>query len=324
MPNKIENSKIFMTGGAGFVGSYVVEKLLKHNPEKIVIIDNLLRGSFRNMENFIDNPKVQFAEGDIRDKELMDKLMTGMDYCYHLAALRINRCAADPSVAFEVMAAATFQVIELARKHNIKKLIYSSSASIYGLAQNFPTPETDNPYDNKTFYGAAKTFGEQMLRSCHDMYGLDYVALRYFNIYGERMDTEGKYTEVMIKWLDCIRDGKAPLIFGDGSTSMDFIHVEDVAQANVNALLSDASDEAFNVGYQKETSLKELLDLMLVANNSELKPEHRPDNTINPVSKRIADISKAKRMLDFEASIPLEAGLKRLSKWYFEQQKIAK
>jgi UDP-glucose 4-epimerase len=318
--NPINNSTILVTGGAGFVGSWVVEKLLPYEPAEIIILDNLLRGSLENMESFSNNPRVTFVNGDIRDKDLVDELMSRSNYCFHLAALRITRCAENPAEAFEVMAKATFNILEAAKKFNIKKIIYSSTASVYGLAQHFPTPESDNPYDNKTFYGAAKIFGEQMLKSYHDMYGIRYVALRYFNIYGPRMDREGKYTEVMIKWLDCIRDKKAPLIFGDGNDSMDFIHVGDVARANVQALISDASDEAFNIGCSRETSLKELLQMMLAVNNSTLVPEHRPANKVNPVSRRLADISKAQKQLGFNPEIRLEDGLRDLSSWYFNKQ----
>jgi len=220
-----------------------------------------------------------------------------------------------------VMLKCTFNVAELCVKHKIKKVIYSSSASVYGLAQHFPTPETDNPFDNQTFYGAAKLFGEQLFRSFKFMYGLDYVALRYFNAYGPRMDTDGKYTEVMIKWLDCIRDEKNPLIYGDGSTTMDFVYVKDIAKSNVAALLSDATDEAFNIGNCEETSLKELLEVLLKVNNSSSIPEHREENSVNPVSRRLADISKAKSLLDFTPTISLEQGMKELSEWYFQKQK---
>ena len=320
MSNKIENTNIFITGGAGFIGSYVVERLLPHKPAKIFILDNLIRGSHDNMKGFIDNPIVEFCEGDIRDTALIDKYMSQSDYLFHMAALRINACAANPREGFDVMTKATFEIAESAKKHGIKKVIYSSSASVYGLAQHFPTPETDNPYNNQTFYGAAKMFGEQLFRSYKFMYGLDYVALRYFNVYGPRMDTDGKYTEVMIRWLDCIRDGKQPLIYGDGSTTMDFVYVEDIARANVAALLSDATDEAFNVGNSRETSLKQLLEALLEANNSSLKPEFVADNTINPVSRRLADVSKAADLLNFKALVSLEEGLKKLSDWYFKKQ----
>ncbi|GAA4439469.1 NAD-dependent epimerase/dehydratase family protein [Pontibacter saemangeumensis] len=321
MHNKIQNSHILITGGAGFIGSYVVEELLKSQPAKIVILDNLIRGSFDNMASFIQNPIVEFVGGDIRDTVLLEKCVTGVDYVFHMAALRINACAANPRDGFEVMLKATFDLAELCAKHRVKKVIYSSSASVYGLAQHFPTPETDNPYDNQTFYGGAKMWGEQLLRSFKFMYNLDYVALRYFNVYGARMDTDGKYTEVMIRWLDCIHEGKAPLIYGDGSTTMDFVYVRDVAKANIVALVSDVTDQAFNVGNCEETSLKQLLQAMLKVNNSALEPEYREENSINPVSRRLADNSKAKELLHFEPTVNIEEGLKELSQWYFKKKK---
>lgn len=320
MHNKVYQSKILITGGAGFIGSFVVEELLKYDPEKITIIDNLSRGSFENIKSFSENSKIEFIEGDIRDKALLEKHIADKDYVFHMAALRINACAANPQDGFDVMIKSTFDVADLCVKHQVKKVIYSSSASVYGLAQNFPTPETDNPYNNQTFYGGAKLWGEQLFRSYKFMYGLDYVGLRYFNVYGPRMDTDGKYTEVMIRWLDCISDNKSPLIYGDGATTMDFVYVRDVARANVAALLSDTTDEVFNVGNQTETSLKQLLDILLKVNNSTLTPQFRDENTINPVSRRLADISKAKLMLDFEPTTDLEAGLAELSQWYFEKK----
>jgi UDP-glucose 4-epimerase len=321
MSSKVTGSRIFITGGAGFIGSYVTEELLPLKPSKIIILDNLIRGSFENMKSFIDNPIIEFNQGDIRDKELLEECVSGCDFVFHMAALRINACAANPSDGFDVMLKSTFDLAQLCVKHNVKKLIYSSSASVYGLAQHFPTPESDNPYDNQTFYGAAKLWGEQLFRSFKFMYGLDYVALRYFNAYGPRMDTDGKYTEVMIKWLDCIRDEKPPLIYGDGSTSMDFVYVRDIAKANVAALEADVTDQAFNIGNNEETSLKELLDVLLKVNNSKLLPEFREENSVNPVSRRLADIRKAKELLNFTPTVNLESGLKELSEWYFKKNK---
>ncbi|MFN2438969.1 MAG: NAD-dependent epimerase/dehydratase family protein [Chitinophagaceae bacterium] len=320
MHNKVKDSIILVTGGAGFIGSYVVEQLIPLNPKKIIILDNFIRGSKENMKSFINNPVVEFHEGDIRDTVELENCIAGTDYIFHMAALRINACAASPRDGFEVMLKSTFELAELSVKHKIKKVIYSSSASIYGLAQHFPTPETDNPYNNQTFYGAAKMWGEQLFRSYKFMYGLDYVALRYFNAYGPRMDTDGKYTEVMIKWLDCIRDGKNPLIHGDGSTSMDFVYVKDIAGANLAALQADVTDEAFNIGNCEETSLKELLDVLLKVNDSTLKPSFKEENSINPVSRRLADISKAKKILRFTPTVTLEQGMKELSEWYFKNQ----
>jgi UDP-glucose 4-epimerase len=322
MNNKVKDSVILVTGGAGFIGSYVIEELILLKPKKIIIIDNLIRGGYPNMKNFINNTLVEFHNGDMRDLDLLEKCITGADYVFHMAALRINSCAANPREGFEVMLKSTFEIASLCVKHKVKKVIYSSSASVYGLAQHFPTPETDNPYNNQTFYGAAKMWGEQLFRSFKFMYGLDYVALRYFNAYGPRMDTDGKYTEVMIKWLDCIRDEKNPLIYGDGSTTMDFVYVKDIAKSNIAALQADVTDEAFNIGNCEETSLKELLAVLLKVNNSNLSPEYRAENSINPVSRRLADISKAKDLLKFTPTISLEQGMKELSEWYFEKNKI--
>jgi UDP-glucose 4-epimerase len=314
--------KILVTGGAGFIGSYVVEELLLLKPVKIIIIDNLIRGSRENMKNFIHNPIIDFVEGDIRDKKLLEMHISRSDYVFHMAALRINACAANPDDGFEVMVKATYDLAQLCVKHKVRKVIFSSSASVYGLANTFPTPETQNPYDNQTFYGAAKLWGEQLFRSFKFMYNLDYIALRYFNVYGPRMDTDGKYTEVMIKWLDCIREKRNPVIFGDGSDSMDFVYVKDIARANVAALQSDVTDETFNIGNCKETSLTQLLDILLKVNHCDLKTEYKEKNSINPVSRRLADNKKAKNLLGFTPCVNLEEGLLELTNWYFEKHKL--
>ena len=321
MRNVINGSTILVTGGAGFIGSYVVEELMVYNPKKIFIVDDLVRGTLDNIGGFSKNPNVEFIKDDVGNSELMGRLMSKSDYCFHLAALRLNACASDPERAFDVMVRATFDLIEAAKRYKVKKLIYSSSASVYGLASHFPTPEVDPPYDNKTIYGAAKLFGEQILRSYYHMYGLNYVALRYFNVYGPRMDTHGKYTEVMIKWLDCICEKKNPSINGDGSTTMDFVYVTDVAKANVLALTADVSDEIFNIGGGEETSLRKLVELLLKFNHSRLRPIFQSETTVNPVKRRWADIGKAKKILGFKPEVPLEEGLKRLSSWYFKSRK---
>jgi len=314
---RIRHAKILITGGAGFVGSHIVDQLLPYEPSKVCIVDNLVRGSLQNMSGFIDNPVVEFIDGDIRNKALMEELIGNADYVFHAAALRINACAADQQEAFEVMVQATANIIDSAAKQKVKKVIYSSSASIYGMATVFPTPETHHPYDNQTYYGAAKLFGEQLLRSYHFMHGLDYIALRYFNIFGPRMDLDGKYTEVLIRWLDCINSGKPPKIYGDGCTSMDFVYVEDVARANVLALLSDRTDTVYNIGASQEVSLKELLQTILKVNNAhDLKPEFVEMNTVNPVGRRQADISRAQSELGFEVSTSLEDGIRKLAQWY--------
>lgn len=320
--SKIKDSKILITGGAGFIGSHLTEELLKYVPARIIILDNLVRGSHANMAAFIHHPAVEFIEGDIRDTNLLEDCIRGTDFVFHMAALRINACAADPREGFEVMLRSTFNLAELCVKHRVKKVIYSSSASVYGLAPHFPTPETDPPYDNQTFYGGAKLWGEQLFRSFRFMYGLDYVALRYFNVYGPRMDTDGKYTEVMIRWLDCIREGREPVIYGDGSTTMDFVCVTDVARANVAALLAPVTDRAYNIGNSREVSLRELLDVLLQVNRSELRPRHLGENTVNPVGRRLADITRAAAELDFRPETGLEEGLAALSRWYDEKKNL--
>lgn len=316
---KIKDSVIFVTGGAGFIGSYLIEELLKYSPAKIIALDNLIRGSYDNMENYVSNPLIEFIKGDVRDDKLLEKCISKSDYIFHMAALRINACAENPAEGFDTMVVVPFRIAEHAKKYNIKKIIYSSSASIYGMAQNFPTKESDNPYDNQTFYGAAKLFGEQLFRSYKFMYGTDYVALRYFNVYGPRMDTDGKYTEVMIKWLDCIKNNSDPKIYGNGSTTMDFVYVTDVARANVAALLSDATDVSINIGCSRETSLKELLEIMIRINKSELVPVHLESDTTNPVGRRLSDNVKASELLNFTPEISLETGINELSRWYFEK-----
>jgi UDP-glucose 4-epimerase len=317
----IKDSSILVTGGAGFVGSHLVELLLAERPKRVYVVDNFLRGTRENLAAVTGHPALEVIEADIRDAALMDSLVKKCELVFHLAALRITRCAAEPRDAFEVMLRATFDLVESATRHKTKRFVYSSSASIYGLAPEFPTTEAAAPYDNQTLYGAAKLFGEQLLRSFHADHGLDYVALRYFNVYGERMDTEGKYTEVLVRWLDCIRDGTPPLIFGDGKQTMDFVHVTDVARANVAALLAPVSDEAFNIGTGRETSLLELLELLLRVNGSSLAPKWMEERKVNPVRRRLASVEKAKRLLRFEPRVGLEEGLAQLSRWYFARSK---
>lgn len=312
-------SNILITGGAGFIGSHVVEALLPLRPTRVVVLDNLLRGRRENMRAFANDPCFEFVEGDIRDRGVLDKCISGMDYVFHMAALRINHCAASPQEAYDVMVKATFDVAELCVKHSIKKVIYSSSASVYGLAQHFPTPETDHPYDNQTLYGAAKLWGEQLFRSYKYMFGLDYLSLRYFNVYGRRMDLSGRYTELLVKWLDCIREGRRPQVFGDGSILLDFVHVSDVARANVLAMQSDATDAALNVGSGVETSLNELVTTLLAVNKSKLIPEHR-DHTVNQIRRRWAELSHAREVLGFRPKYALAEGLSDLSSWYFMEK----
>jgi len=313
----VEGARILVTGGCGLVGSTTIDLLLRdHDPARIVIVDNLDRGTLANVEAALADPRVTLVRGDIRDAAAMEQLMAGMNAVIHMATLRITACAAEPREALAVMCDGSFNVVDAARAAGVEKLVTASSASIYGLAETFPTSEDHHPYNNRTWYGASKIMLEGLLRSFNDMYGLPYVALRYFNVYGPRMDIHGKYTEVLIRWMERIAAGLPPLILGDGSQTMDFVYIEDVARANILALQSDVTDDVFNVGSGTETSLNELAAALLEVMGSDLKPEYGPERKVNPVSRRLADTTKAARLLDFRAQVSLEDGLSRLVDWW--------
>jgi len=314
----LSGSRILITGGAGFIGSSVVDHLLQEDIEEIIIIDNLIRGSKNNISNALSSNKVKLIEGDIRDLDLLDKHFQGVDYCLHMAALRINHCAAEPRHALEVMYDGTYNVIESCVKCKVKKIVLSSTASIYGMADIFPTREDHHPYNNRTLYGTAKLANEGMLRAFYTMHGLSYVALRYFNVYGPRMDTQGKYTEVMIRWYHGIRDEKPPLIYGNGRQTMDFIYIEDVARANILALKAEVNDEVFNIASGTETSLEQLCITLLEVMGSRLTPTYIPlpeDRQKVEVLRRLADTSKARDKIGFESKVPLRKGLGKLVHW---------
>lgn len=315
---QIDGANILVTGGCGLIGSTTIEQLLRdHSPARIVILDNLVRGSLSNVAQALNDPRVSLVRGDIRDREALARVTEGMDAVIHMAALRITACAAEPREAMEVMCNGSFNVVEAARQAGVKKLVVASTASIYGLADSFPTREDHHPYNNRTWYGASKVMLEGLLRSYHDMYKLPYVALRYFNVYGPRMDIHGKYTEVLIRWMERIAAGQPPLIFGDGLQTMDFVYIDDVARANVLALGSDASDEVFNVASGTETSLRELAEALLRVMGAEgLAPEFGPERSVNPVPRRLASTEKAERMLGFRAQVGLDDGLRRLVHWW--------
>jgi UDP-glucose 4-epimerase len=259
---------------------------------------------------------VEVIEGDIRDRATVRAATEGADLVFHLAAIRITQCAQEPRLANEVLVDGTFNVLEAAAACEVRKVIASSSASVYGLAESFPTSERHHSYNNDTFYGAAKAFNEGMLRSFHAMYGLDYLALRYFNVYGPRMDTHGLYTEVLIRWMERIEAGQRPLIFGDGEQTMDFVHVADIARANLQAARSPLTDEVFNVACGVETSLKELAAALLAAMDSELAVEYGPERAVNGVTRRLADTAQAAARLGFKAEIGLAEGLRGLVDWW--------
>ncbi|MEO8062822.1 MAG: NAD-dependent epimerase/dehydratase family protein [Pseudomonadota bacterium] len=314
---KINGSKILVTGGCGLVGSTTIDLLLRdYSPAQIVIIDNLNRGTLHNVDEALKDPRVSLVRGDIRDVETMHKVTAGMDAVIHMATLRITACAAEPREALGVMCDGSFNVLEAAQAAGVKKVVAASSASIYGLAEEFPTKESHHPYANRTWYGASKIMLEGLLRSYNDMFKLPYVALRYFNVYGPRMDLHGRYTEVLIRWMDRIAAGQPPLILGDGKTTMDFIYIEDVARSNILALESDLADDVFNVASGVETSLNDLADALLRVMGSKLKPEYGPERSVNPVSRRLACTKKAAEKLGFRSTISLDDGLSRLVEWW--------
>ena len=313
----IDNATIVVSGGAGLIGSTTIDQLLRlHSPARVTIFDDFSRGTHANIAAALTDPRVRVVEGDIRDRDAVARVLDGADALVHMAALRITACAAQPREAFEVMCRGTFNLVEAAQAAGVKKIVAASTASVYGLAETFPTRETHHPYDNRTWYGAAKVMLEGLLRSYNDMYGLPYVALRYFNVYGPRMDIHGKYTEVLIRWMERLDAGQPPLILGDGTQTMDFVYVEDVARANVLALASEASDEVFNVASGVETSLNDLAAALSRVMNVQCEPEYGPERKVNAVPRRLASTEKAERLLGFRASVSLEDGLSRLVEWW--------
>lgn len=316
----LRDARVLITGGAGLIGSTIADQLIDEGVAEIVVLDNLVRGRMENLATPLTAGAVRFVEGDIRDRETVSAAMDGIDVVFHQAAIRITQCAEEPRLAHDVLATGTFNVLEAAVEAKVGKVVAASSASVYGLAEVFPTGEEHHAYANRTLYGAAKVYNEGLLRSFNEMHGLDYVALRYFNVYGPRMDVFGVYTEVLVRWMERIAAGTPPLILGDGSQTMDFVYISDIARANVLAAKSDVSDEVFNVASGTETSLAQLADTLLeVMGRPDLRPEHGPERKVNAVSRRLADTVKAKDVLGFEASVSLHEGLTQLVSWWHSE-----
>ena len=305
--------KILVTGGAGFVGSHIVDLLADEHCHSVVVIDNFVRGRHENLDLACRRSNISLVEGDVRDRSLMRDLVGAADIVFHQAALRITHCAAEPREAFDGMVDATFELARMCTDAGIEKVIYASSASIYGLADEFPTPERHHSHDDRTLYGVAKLFGEGVLRAL----AVPHVALRYFNVYGPRMDIHGRYTEVLVRWMERIEAGLPPVIFGDGGQTMDFIDVRDVARANLFAAKSDVTEGAFNVAGGREISLLQLAqELTAVMGRPSLAPAFQAARAVNPVERRLADVEKARRMLGFASEIPLREGLRHLVDWW--------
>ena len=319
-----EGGRFLVTGGAGTIGSTVVDRLVEAGAAKVVVLDNLVRGRLANLGPALDSGRVELVEGDIRDRDLVGLLTRGSDAVFHLAAIRITQCAEEPRLANEVLVDGTFNVVEAAAAAGVRKVVASSSASVYGLATSFPTAEDHHPYANDTIYGAAKAYNEALLRSFHAMQGLDYVALRYFNVYGPRMDVHGVYTEVLVRWMERIEAGRPPMIFGDGLQTMDFVSVGDIARANLLALRAPVTDRTYNIASGVETSLKGLAEALLrVMGRTDLAVEHGPERAVNGVTRRLASTAAARDELGFEATGTLDDGLRELVAWWRAERAAA-
>jgi UDP-glucose 4-epimerase len=313
---ELTGATVLVTGGAGTIGSAIVDQLVAQGVAHVDVLDNLVRGRLDNLASAFESGRVTLVEGDLRDRDLVHDVTRGKDLVFHQAAIRITQCAEEPRLALEVLVDGTFNVLEAAAEHQVNKVIAASSASVYGLAEEFPTGERHHSYNNDTFYGAAKTFNEGMLRSFRAMHGMDYVALRYFNVYGPRMDVHGLYTEVLVRWMERIADGQPPLIFGDGKQTMDFVYTDDIARANLLAARSDVTEGVYNIASAVETSLAGLATALLAAMDSDLHVEFGPERAVNGVTRRLADVRAARQDLGFVADVGLEDGLRELVAWW--------
>jgi UDP-glucose 4-epimerase len=320
--NAFRGERVLITGGAGNIGSTIADLVVRQGADEIVVLDDFVRGRRENLAWALANGPVRIVEGDVRDRALVRELTRGIDVVFHQAAIRITQCAEEPRLALEVLVDGTYNVVEAAAEEGVRKLVAASSASIYGQAEEFPTAESHHPYANDTLYGAAKVFNEGLLRSFHAMTGLDYVALRYFNVYGPRMDIHGLYTEVLVRWMERIESGEPPLILGDGLQTMDFVYVGDIARANILAATSEITDEVFNVASGVETSLLELAQALLHVMDSDLSVVHGPPRAVNGVTRRLADTSAARKRLGFDAEVGLLEGLTRLVTWWRAERDV--
>ena len=308
--------RALVTGGGGAIGSNVTDELVIGGAEEVVVLDNFVRGRRQNLAAAMPSGRVTIVEGDIRDRQLVSEAMQGIDVVFHQAAIRITQCAEEPALAMDVLVNGTFLVLDAARQAGVRKVVAASSASVYGLADRFPTDEQHHPYNNRTLYGSAKAFNEGLLRSFNEMYGLEYVALRYFNVYGPRMDIYGAYTEVFIRWMENIEAGKPPMIFGDGTQTMDFIFADDIARANILAARAPVSDVVYNIASGSEFSLNECAELLLGVMKSNLKVEYGEARKVNGVTRRLASTWRAEQEIGFQAVVPFEVGLSRLVDWW--------
>jgi UDP-glucose 4-epimerase len=312
----IKGKKVVVIGGAGLIGSHTVDHLTREDVKEIVVYDNFVRGRQENLQDALKDPRVKIFDvgGDVLQTDILEAAMDKADGVFHFAALWLLQCHEFPRSAFDVNVRGTFNVMEACVKKGVKRLVYSSSASVYGDALREPMDE-DHPFNNKNFYGATKIAGEAMLRSFHHRYGLDFVGLRYMNVYGPRQDYHGAYIAVIMKMLDAIDRGESPTILGDGSEAFDFVAVEDCASANVCAMKATVSDAFYNVGTGKRTSLKELAELLIQLTGCQQPIRYAPRSQATLVRNRIGDPRKATAEIGFTASLDLRQGLQRLIEW---------
>ncbi len=315
----LECSKVLVLGGAGFIGSFVVSELLKEPVGQVVVYDNFTRGKREYLSAQLQDPRCSIFPigGDIRDLDILDTAMAGMDYVVCLSAMWLLHCKDYPRTAFEVNVAGTFNVLEACVKHKIKKLVWSSSASVYGDAVELPMTES-HPLNNRNFYGATKIAGEAMCTAMHERYGLSIIGLRYMNVYGPHQDQTAAYTGVVPIMLNKIEANEPPVINGDGSQAYDFIYVEDTARCNVAALKSDVSFGMYNVGTEVQTSIRELCQLILELKSSDLQVVYRPYSDADAralVQNRIGSRKKAEEELGFRYRYSLREGLLKLIEW---------
>lgn len=316
---ELKGKRFLVIGGAGFIGSFVVAELLKYEIKEVIIYDNFVRGKYQNIEESLKDKRcsVYPLGGDIRDIDILNKAMENVDCVFHLAAMWLLHCKDFPRTAFHVNIEGTFNVLEACIKNNIKKLIYSSSASVYGDAVEVPMTE-NHPFNNRNFYGATKISGEAMCTAYNDRYGLNVIGLRYMNVYGPGQDQHAVYSGVVPIVLNKIDANEAPVVNGDGSQAYDFIYVEDVARANVLAMESDISFGYYNVGTEVQTTIKELCDTILSIKKSDLKvifKPYSPDDARQFVRNRIGSRQKAEKELGFKYEYTLREGLEKLAQW---------
>lgn len=313
---ELNGKRIVVIGGAGLIGSHAVDLLTKEDVSEIVIYDNFVRGTVENLEDALKDPRVKVYEagGDILQTDILDAALRGADGVMHFAALWLLQCHEYPRSAFNTNIEGTFNVLDACVRNDVKRLVYSSSASVYGDAVEEPMTE-DHPFNNKNFYGATKIAGEAMIRAYHHRYGLNYVGLRYMNVYGPRQDYHGAYIAVIMKMLDAIDRGEGPTIMGDGSEAFDFVAVEDCGRANLCAMRADPVDRFYNVGTGTRTSLKELAEKLINLTGSNQPINYAPRNQATLVRNRIGCPKRASEEISFTASLPLDDGLRALIEW---------